>query len=95
MTHLPYRSWCPICVKSKGRANNHTRQFSKSPVIQVDFTYAKAFGDKQVVPILTAIDAETGLAMAVQVADKSKQFNHLWCKAYKHSSTNVAEHKQC
>ena len=77
LTHLPYRSWCPICVKSKGRANNHTRQFSKLPVIQVDFTYVKAFGDKQVVPILTAIDAETGLAMAVQVADKAKQFNYL------------------
>ena len=38
LTHLPYRSWCPICVKSKGRTDNHPRQASKQPVTQVDFT---------------------------------------------------------
>ena len=39
LTHSPYRSWCPICVKSKGRADNHPKQASKQPAIQVDFTY--------------------------------------------------------
>ena len=23
LTHLPYRSWCPICVKAKGNASGH------------------------------------------------------------------------
>ena len=73
LTHLPYRSWCPICVKSKGRTNNHPKQASKQPVIQVDFTYMKAFGDKQVLPVLTAIDVESGMAMAVLVQDKNQQ----------------------
>ena len=87
LTHLPYRTWCPICAKSKGRADNHPQQQqqSKQPVVQADFTYIKAYGDKQVVPVLTAIDAETGMAMAVQVQDKSQQFHYL---------VNVAEHKQ-
>ena len=79
LTHLPYRTWCPICTKSKGRADNHPQQqqHSKQPVVQADFTYIKAYGDKQVVPVLTAIDAETGMAMAVQVQDKSQQFHYL------------------
>ena len=23
LTHLPYRNWCPICVKSKGKEMDH------------------------------------------------------------------------
>ena len=45
--------------------------------VGADFIYIKAYGDKQVVPVLTAIDAETGMAMAVQVQDKSQQFHYL------------------
>ena len=42
LTHLPYRSWCSICVESKGRANNHpTQKTSTVPVIQCDFAYIK------------------------------------------------------
>ena len=77
LTHLPYRTWCPICVKSKGRMDNHPKQTSKQPVIQVDFTYMKAFGDKQVLPVLTAIDVESGMAMAVLVKDKNQQQQYL------------------
>ena len=77
LTHLPYRTWCPICVKSKGRTDNHPKQTSKQPVIQVDFTYMKAFGDKQVLPVLTAIDVESGMAMAVLVQDKNQQQQYL------------------
>ena len=77
LTHLPYRSWCPICVKSKGRTDNHPKQASKQPVIQVDFTYMKAFGDKQVLPVLTAIDVESGMALAVLVQDKNQQQQYL------------------
>ena len=73
LTHLPYRSWCPICVKSKSRTDNHRKQTSRQPVIQVDFTYMKALGDKQVLPVLTAIDVESGMAMAVLVQDKNHQ----------------------
>ncbi len=23
VTHVPYRSWCPICVKAKGKEESH------------------------------------------------------------------------
>jgi hypothetical protein len=96
LTHLPYRTWCPICTKSKGRADSHPQQQqqSKQPVVQADFTYMKAYGDKQVVPVLTAIDAETVLAMAVQVQDKSQQFHYLVTCLQTFLYVNVAEHKQ-
>ena len=78
LTHLPYRSWCSICVESKGRANNHPQQkTSKLSVVQCDFAYIKGIHDKQVIPVLTAIDVETGMSMAIMVQDKQKQFTYL------------------
>ncbi len=29
LTHLPYRNWCPICVKARGREDPHRRKSSK------------------------------------------------------------------
>ena len=78
LTHLPYRSCCSICVESKGRANNHpTQKTSTVPVIQCDFAYIKGIHDKQVIPVLTAIDVETGMSMATMVQDKQRQFTYL------------------
>eukprot|EP00971_Amphidinium_carterae_P022699 447707-Amphidinium_carterae.1 len=25
VTHMPYRSWCPICVKAKGQPTHHKK----------------------------------------------------------------------
>eukprot|EP00971_Amphidinium_carterae_P227707 4516668-Amphidinium_carterae.1 len=25
LTHMPYKSWCPICVKAKGQPTHHRR----------------------------------------------------------------------
>ena len=78
LTHLPYRSWCTICVETKGRANNHpTQKTSTLPVIQCDFASIKGIHDKQVIPVLPAIDVETGMSMATMVQDKQRQFTYL------------------
>ena len=29
LTHMPFRSWCPICVQGKGRENPHYRKEEK------------------------------------------------------------------
>ena len=94
LTHLPYRSWCPVCVRSKGRADNHPKQHSQSPVIQADINYYKAMGETKVTPILTAVDVETGMCMAVQVEDRTQQMQYLFQHVYNNSSWNAAEHKQ-
>ena len=44
-THLPYRSWCPHCVRGKARRRNHRRKRRKVkdgiPVISIDYTWMK------------------------------------------------------
>ena len=80
LTHLPYRSWCPTCVQNKGRADNHPRQHSKQPVVQFDFCFFKTLGEKETTPILTGIDVETGMSMAVLVNSKTADFQyHVQC----------------
>ena len=27
--HLPYRNWCPICVRAKGRGGDHKKDGAK------------------------------------------------------------------
>ena len=63
LTHLPYRTWCDISVRTKGKANSHPQQESKQSVIQVDITYVKSLDDKTSTPILTAIVVATGMSI--------------------------------
>ena len=76
VTHLSYRSWCPICVHARGRQNNRPKQHSKLPIIQLDFGYIKGFDDNNVHPILTAIDIQSGMIMATQLTDKRMLFDY-------------------
>jgi hypothetical protein len=42
MTHLPYRSWCAVCTKAKGKSLPHSRQDPKDravPEIHVDYCF--------------------------------------------------------
>ena len=45
VTHLPYRSLCPLCVKARGREDDHKRiceeDKSDKPVVGLDY---KSFG---------------------------------------------------
>ena len=41
-THLPFRSWCPWCIKAKAREAAHPRQGAEEaglPVIGMDYVY--------------------------------------------------------
>ena len=44
-THLPYRSWCPHCVRGKARRRNHRMRKRKEqggvPVISMDYIWLK------------------------------------------------------
>ena len=83
LTHLPFRSWCKQRVQNKSKSDAHMRQrheHSKAPVVQFNFCYFKALGEQKATPILTGIDVETGMAMAVVVSNKTQDFNdHLQC----------------
>ena len=45
-THVPYRSWCPICVKAKGKEEAHrNREAERSCKATISLDY-KAFGQE-------------------------------------------------
>ena len=39
LTHLPFRSWCPACVKAKSKRNHSRALKTKQPIIQLDYCY--------------------------------------------------------
>ena len=45
LTHLPHRSWCPICVKARGKEDGHFRskdsKEGRKPTVSFDY---KSFG---------------------------------------------------
>ena len=47
------------------RQTKHPKQHSKLPIIQLDFGYIKGFDVNKVHPILTAIDIQSGMIMAI------------------------------
>ena len=73
LTHMPYRSWCLICAKAKGKQDAYKQQHSKQPVIQIDFGYLKTSTDEQSVAVLAAVDLQSQLCMALAVPDKAIQ----------------------
>ena len=82
LTHLPFRSWCKQCVQNKSKSDAHPEQQrnSKAPVVQFDSCNFKSLGEQKTTPILTGIDVETGMAMAVVVGNKTQDFNyHVQC----------------
>ena len=46
VTHLPHRSWCPVCVKARGREDMHRKVLDKGdkPIVSMDY---KAFGESK------------------------------------------------
>ena len=76
LTHMPFRSWCPICVQGKGKADAHQHRTSNKPIIQIDFAYLKAFKEEAAAPVLTAIDIETGLCSATLVPNKATMMDY-------------------
>ena len=69
MTDLPYRGWCPICVQARGRQIKLPKQRSKLPIIQLDFGHIKGFDDSNMHLILAAVDIQSGMIVAIQLAD--------------------------
>ena len=60
LTHLPYRSWCEVCLRSKAKTDQHRTIKLREPLIKIDHTFLTDT-NKQSLIILTGIDALTGL----------------------------------
>ena len=44
LTHIPYRSWCPHCVRGKARAKYHkgAKNEDHIPVVSADYMYMES-----------------------------------------------------
>ena len=77
LTHQPYRSWCEVCQRSKGRPAYHKRHSKdKESVIQMDYGFLQdphlPPGSPQQRPltILTMLETTTGLSNAILTTKK-------------------------
>ena len=77
-THIPYRSWCPYCIKGKARASPHRQRREGIPdevaVVAIDYMYMKSSEKEEGIgmPILVMRDRTTGWIAANVVPRKGK-----------------------
>ena len=77
MTHWPYRSWCPDCVRGRGRPTPHRGKHdymkeSGEPMVVGDYCYLSGQDrqDGQEAPILVLREVRSGATMAMLVPSK-------------------------
>ena len=49
-THIPFRSWCPFCIKGKAGSNHHRKVGSRIgtvPIISMDYAFMGKGKDDQ------------------------------------------------
>ena len=75
LTHLTYKSWCPHCVRRRGRADAHklSRRKDGIPITQMDYWFAgKTYqGDKEKAhPVINLVDKELNAIFPTMVPYK-------------------------
>eukprot|EP00971_Amphidinium_carterae_P312913 6218539-Amphidinium_carterae.3 len=63
ITHMPYRSWCPICVKAQS-VHHRRGGLKEQSLIQLDYAYTRSS-----IPT-TCVETTTGLCMAIPTSRK-------------------------
>jgi hypothetical protein len=61
LTHLPYRAWCPHCVRGKGKSRQHQQSKTKAGIreVHVDYCFMGKAEDHRPKCIVVAKDRET------------------------------------
>ena len=70
LTHLPFRSWCHICVQAKSQQNHSKKLRMKQPVLQCDYSFMSDKGSDTQVTLLNARDVITGMSTSAVVPNK-------------------------
>jgi hypothetical protein len=75
LTHLPYRNWCAVCVRAKGKDLDHRRD-ARGPRGLPEFSFDYCFpGDEfgYKLTILIGRERTTGMTMATVVPEKGSK----------------------
>eukprot|EP00971_Amphidinium_carterae_P348665 6490618-Amphidinium_carterae.2 len=74
LTHIPFRSWCEICVRSKARGTYHKGSLKSKSIIQMEYTFLKHSGEPsqrtRLITVLTMVGTVTGMSNAVIIEHK-------------------------
>ncbi len=74
-THTPYRAWCPVCVRARGRATPHMKSKEAEeeavPKISMDYFFMSSKDEEaKENPLIVMMDEETGEKYARAVGHK-------------------------
>ena len=74
LTHIPYRSWCPHCVRGKARASYHKQKDKGErhvPTVSMDYMYMESDkSEERGMPMLVFKDNDSGWTSARVVPKK-------------------------
>ena len=72
-THIPFRNWCPFCVKGQGRPDMHRSQDkgeNRKPTVMLDFAYFNDDGAERGRPVLVMKDQKSKKVAGIMVPAK-------------------------
>ena len=72
LTHLPFRSWCKICVQSKSKQNLSRTLKTRQPVLQMEYINIGDSPGEPQIALLNVVDVLSGLALSVVVPQKGQ-----------------------
>ena len=67
IAYVPYRSWCSPCAKDKGKSD---KAQAPGPLLQMDYVSINTEDDDTKATVLTCLDFQTGLSLAIAVDEK-------------------------
>jgi hypothetical protein len=75
LMHLPYRNWCPVCVRAKGKDSDHRKSLDEERgLAEFSFDYCFPVGDlDHRITILVGRERSTGMTMASTIPSKGSK----------------------
>ncbi len=68
IAHIPFRSWCPHCVRGRGRARPHPAHSPGGerdiPTVATDYCFIGLGTDDKECPVMVSVDSATGAVFA-------------------------------
>ena len=72
LTHLPFKPWCEVCLRSKSKQAKSRKLSLRQPVLQMDFSFLSDKPGEDNVTILNVVDVLTGMSLSVVIPTKAR-----------------------
>eukprot|EP00973_Karenia_brevis_P096216 12431215-Karenia_brevis.AAC.1 len=86
LTHLPYRNWCPHCVRGKKKNPPHSKIRDgkrEVPLVSMDYMFMTTNSDEATNPVLVVVDHFNGGVWSTMVLRKGSQSTYITHKLRK------------